>query len=653
MPLFYEFAQFRIDPEKRLLWKQDNLVDIKPKTFDTLLVLIENRNKVVTKNELVERVWNGTAVSDDSLTQQISLLRRILGDKPKEHQFIATISGVGYSFVADVHEIDSFANNSHDGFPAADILPADETQNPEEINETSDSPAAHNQISGEIERKAPKSFFGKFIQNNWRVWAAIFLVALIGFSVFFWQRQNYKNSSGLGVRKIAVLPFKAVNETNETAALKQGMTDALITRLSRIENLTVLPTSLVAGYKDPSQDPLVAARELNVDAVLDGRIQKEGEKVRVTVQLIRSSDGKVLWSEVFLDEYTNIFDVQQSIAYKVAEALALELSDEEERAIMKRHTTSPEAYRLYLEGIFLFTNTRTVESRAQAQRNFQRAIELDPNFALAFYGLALTYMEPSGNLSPKESYKKSEIYARKALEIDPQLAEAYAMLGFCVWRGEWNWKEAELHFQNAIKLKPNNLLVYTWYALLLGATERFDQAHEVIDNSPMREKWKLLRKTGLYNFARNYDKCIETGNAVLAELPNDINILGTLPMCYAGGGMFPEAIEAGEKYVGMEEITQPNALATLGSIYAQAGKSKKAREIQNRLEQMPETKANIYGAKAVMYAALDEKNKAFAMLEKSIEQREWWGYTLKVYPFWDSLRDEPRFLEILRRINLK
>lgn len=644
---FYEFAAFRVEMEKRLLWKDGKAIRLKPKTFDTLVFLLENRNKVVTKDEMVGEVWNGMAVSDDSLTQQISQLRKILDDG--EHQLIATVSGIGYEFAAEVREVKPSANNdllvadSNGNLSAAEKAKLDESKTASEIY------IQNFKADEKTDAHHPKSFLNKFNRADWRVWTVIFAIVFIGVSaVFLWRWQKAENNSGLGVRRIAVLPFKAVIETDEINALKQGMTDALITRLSRIEKITVLPTSLVAQYNQPNQDPLVAAKELNVDAVLEGRIQKEGERISVTAQLIRSYDGKVLWSEVFLNDFTDIFDVQHSIAYKVAEALSLELSDEEKRAIMKRHTTSTEAYRLYLEGYFFFRR-RTADGKLQAQKNFQQAIEIDPNFALAYTGLALLYLEQS-NISPKDAYKKSEIYARQALKIDPELAEANALLGFALWRGEWNWKDAEQNFKRAVELKPNSTYVYNWYAMLLSATGKHNEALVVLDNAPNFDDGKA--NLTVYNFARDYERCIEVATERLLKNPNSVVRISTLSMCYAGKRMFPEAIEAAEKAVALEELVQPNMLAILGSIYAQAGKIEKAREIQRKLEQMPETTANIYGAKAVMYAALGEKDQAFSMLKKSIEQREWWGYTLKVYVFWDSLRDDARFEEMLGRVNL-
>ena len=641
MKHFYEFASFRVETEKHLLWKDGEAVRLKPKTFDTLLFLLENRNRVVTKEAMIGEIWKGMAVSDDSLTQQISQIRKILDDG--EHRIIATVSGIGYEFTAAVR-----AKNSANGNDLAEI-PAAEIGDSEKQLEDHELSAAEIPV---IEKNAGKSspeLFENGKQRNWLVWTIIFAAVVIGCSAFFWRQwQNGEKSAISGIRRIAVLPFKAIAETDETNALKQGMTDALITRLSRIEKLTVLPTSLVANYKDPDQDPLIAARELNVDTVLDGHIQKEGEQIRVTVQLIRSNDGKILWSEVFLNDFTDIFDVQHSIAFKVAEALSLELSDEEKLAIMKRYTNSAEAYRLYLEGYF-FYRRRTSDGKIQAQKDFQRAIEIDPNFALAYTGLGLHYLEQS-EISPKDAYKKAETYARQALTIDPELAEAYSLLGFTLWRGEWNWKEAEQNFKRAVELKPNSTYVYNWYAILLSATGRHKEALDILDNAPNFDDSKAVYV--IYNFERDYDKCIETANQGLSKIPNSAVRNSTISMCYAGKLKYPEAITAAEKVAALEEITQPNALAVLGYIYARAGQIEKARETKIKLEQMPETTANIYGAKAVMYAALGEKDKAFRMLDESIEQREWWGYTLKVYPLWDNLRDDPRFDEMLRKVNL-
>lgn len=653
MNRFYEFATFRIEPEKRLLWKKDEAVRLKPKTFDTLLFLLESRHKVVTKDEMIGEIWNGTAVSDDSLTQQISQIRKVLNDS--EHQFIATVSGVGYQFIADVREI-----NSSDGDALTDVqangdLPAALEINFEKTNKTSRSSAADNQTIEKNEEKTPKSFFEALKQGR-LVWA-VFAVVLIGLSVFLWQWRNNENSSVLGVRRIAVLPFKLIGQDTRSESLKLGMTDALILRLSRVKSIEVMPTSFVSRFNKADQDPIAAGKELKVDAVLDGRIQETGNQMRISLQLVRIADGKIIWANEFSRDSADILELQTIMARAIAENLSLELSDEEQRALMKRYTNNTEAYRLYLEGAY-FYNQRTAESRAAALRNFQKAVELDPSFALGYVALARTYTEPQSDISPKQAYQRMETLARQAIEIDDTLGEGYAVLGFAVWRGNWNWTEGEKYFQRATELNPEYQRAFTWHALLLTGEGKFDEALTVLSRSPaettsanngLGDFWAKLT---INFYARKWDEAITEAGKISTFYPKDTSSMWLSSAAYRHRGDFAKAIELAEKHIATEEVTQPNALAGLGLALAAAGETAKAREIEKQLEAFSETTPNINGTRAYIFIALGKRERALDALDKAYEKGEYHLYLLKVNPDFDSLRNEPRFQEILRKINL-
>lgn len=640
---FYEFQSFRVDEEKRLLWKGEEIVSIKPKTFDTLLALIKNKNEIISKDRLIEEIWQGAAVSDDSLTQQISQLRRLLGDSAEEHKFIITIPGVGYKFVAEVGK--STRNGHPDDF----------------INSFQGSPAAEIDSKGDLDKgfSFPASNPKKVADRRTYYWskpvvllssaAALILAA----SLFFLSgisKQSKIPENTLEVKRIAVLPFNVAPDNEQMNLLKQGLNGDLITRLSKIERLNILPVSSVADYGQSDKDPIRFGKKLNVEAVLDGRIQLVENSVNLTAQLIRVSDGKVLWSEVFDDQFTEPVETQRLIAYKISETLALELVDSIERGKMKRFTTSSEAYRLYLDAKYIVYSRKGGEARELARKNLYTAIQLDPNFALAYTLLALMEStEPT-----REAYQRMKVLATKALELDENLREAHVYYGMAVWRGDWNWTEAEKHFEKANRLEPKSTDINLLYALVLIGQGKFGEARQHIASRPVKTAVPVPDELALYYYERNYDKTIELCLDRLSRHPGDNDALSYLALAYAEKELEAKATEAAEQYASFDEIVGVGALVYQGYVYAKFGQKDRARKIIEKIiSKKPPLSAQIHGGLAMIFAELGENDKAFEQIEKSIDNREWWAFTLKVAPYYDDLRADSRFNEMLARVNLK
>jgi DNA-binding winged helix-turn-helix (wHTH) protein/TolB-like protein/Flp pilus assembly protein TadD len=633
MKTFYEFDSFRVDEEKRQFWQDGKMIPIKPKTFDTLLVLLKNRNEVISKDELVKEIWQGMAVTDDSLTKQISLLRKLLGGNSENHRYILTVPGVGYKFVADVSETSS--NRCNPLFTST----AAETQN--QFNNNEFEPAEN---SKKILRKTLQPSIRRLLV----VGAIAVLVGLLTY--FLWPNPSIEKTTALGVKKIAILPFRASNEDETTNALKQGMTDNLVTRLSKIEALTVLPSAVVNAYEKSGKTPAEFGRQINADAVLDGIIQKNTEQIRVFVQMIRVNDGRVIWSEIFQDTFTNVLEVQSLIAYKIAEALSLELSDDEKRAVMKRYTKSTEAYRLYLDARYFWINRSGGEGLILAKKNYEQAINLDPKFGLAYVGLAnLLVNSPS-----RESYREMASLAWEALEIDESLGEAHEILGFALWRGEWNWAEAENHIQKAIKLSPKDEDAYLTLSMLQVGRGEFAKARQTLDNSLLVPTTRLkVYQAAVYFFARDYDAALTICHQILAENPRSVGALSYLVAIYPEKGMHQEAIATAQRYASLDKIIDVGALVYLSNAYIKAGQTEKGRAVLEQiLQKNAPASAQLHGGLAMIYGNLGEKDKAFEHLAKSIENREWWAFTLKVAPYFDSLRDDARYSEMLKKVNL-
>lgn len=645
MNRFYEFETFRVDAEKRRLWNEGKIVSINPKTFDTLLALLKNKNEVIGKDKLIEEIWNGVAVSDDSLTQQISQLRKLLGDSADEHKFIVTVSGIGYKFVADVNKIQTLNGYSK---IAPDLPQNGKIDITPELSASKNGNLPEKELNQQQKSQEISEKLKFERKRNWMTAFAVFSIFGLA-AVFFWQNYKPEKTNALGVKKIAVLPFRAISPDEQTNALKQGMTDSLVTNLSRIDKLNVLPSVLVGDYQNSEQSPLEFGRKIGADAVLDGGIRKNGEQIIVNVQLFDTSDGKILWSDSFQNEFTDILEVQNLITNKIAEALSLELSDEEKLALMKRYTTSTEAYRLFLDAYYLKNKRSGSEALIQAEKNYKRAIDLDPNFALAYVELAnLQVYSPS-----PQSYERMKFLARKAIEIDESLGEAHDAYGFAVWRGDWNWQEAETHFLRAIELSPNSLGGYGSLSMILLGQGKFNEAVKTLDSQNPPDLNTKIYKITVYFFSRDYEKVISESRKFLSQNPNDIPTLSYLAPAYSFKGMHAEAIETAEKYAALDETAGVGSLVYLSLAYIKAGQVEKGKEILQRIwKKNASDSAQIHGGLAMLYGELGEKEKAFEQLEKSIENREWWAFTLKVAPYYDSLRDDVRFQEMLRQVNL-
>lgn len=624
---FYEFATFRVDTEKRLLWKDGQAIRLKPKAFDTFLFLLENRHKIVTKDEIISAVWDGTAVSDDSLTQQISQLRKVLDDK--EHLFIATVPGIGYEFVAEVRQINP---------PAENDLSAVEISKTEVTNET------HQR----------KSLLAGFSRVSWQTRATVLIVLLVGVSGIFLWRWQAENNPLLEVRKIAVLPFVNFSGEADDLGLGFGMTDTLITKLGNLSNINIQPSAAVMKYNQRERDVGAIAKQLGVDAVLDGNFRQEGNNLRVNVQLIDVRQGKVLWSDSFIENSDEAVFIQDKIAEEIAETLQLELTNDEKRFLAQRYTDNPQAYRFYLKAREIHLTTGA-DGFMKARLLYTQAVTLDKNFALAYVGLARTYSVFQGVTSPKQAYQVMKGYAQKALEIDNDLSEAHSALGTALWRGEWNWTDAETHFRRAGELTPRFKRANVQYTLLLIGQARFDEAHTVVDRElkeTPNDSLILWLKATIWHYSRNYDQAEKAYREILEKYPNHLDSMTGLVLLYIAQNRFDETQHYLEKIKSFSTTATENTYLIPGVIYAKQGQTAKAREMLAELHKLAEKKPGVWGAIALVHTALGEKDKAFEYLEKSIEEREHFGYLLKVNPLYDSLRDDARFGGMLKRVNL-
>jgi TolB-like protein/DNA-binding winged helix-turn-helix (wHTH) protein/Tfp pilus assembly protein PilF len=465
-------------------------------------------------------------------------------------------------------------------------------------------------------------------------------------------RETARLGEGLGVRSLAVLPFKPLGADRHDELIGLGMADALIIKLNELKQIRVLPTSAIFGYSERENNPLTAGRELGVDAVLDGTVQHADDQVRVTVQLMRVADGQILWSDKFDEHFTNIFEVQDSISEQVAKSLALRITFDVKTHLTKRYTQNVEAYQTYLLGLY-FWNKRTKEGINTAIEFFELTIANDPNFALAYAGLADCYfLDVSFRyvvVEPALGYERVRAAALRALELDPTLAEPHAALAVVKIRQDRDPAEAEVSFDRAIVSNPNCAMAYLRYSWFLAAMGRLDEA---LQNAQRAQELDPLSPENnatvgyLLYFARQYDKAIGYCQRALLIEPDLFWARLYTGLNYVQKGMYEEAISE-YQIVGASHKDCTEPLELLGHAYAVMGRRDDAEKVLSRLEELSaHEQVRPYNV-ASIYAALNLNDRAFELL-----RQPWviWTERLRVLRFdprLDSLRSDLRFENLI------
>ena len=465
-----------------------------------------------------------------------------------------------------------------------------------------------------------------------------------------------KNGGPREISSIAVMPFENRSGSGDTDYLSDGLTDSLIFRFSQLPNIKVSPTSSVMRYKGATPDAAQVAKELDVDAVLSGRVTQIGDGLNISVQLIDARTNKLLWAEQYDRKMTDLLSTQRDIAIAITNKLQLKLSGDE-RGISKKYTSSNEAYQLYLKGRFHWAK-RKKEDMLAAVDSFKQAIALDPNFALAYVGVAEAYnsMGKNPDIPPKEAIPLAKEAALRALELDPMLAEAHSALADSLAIGDWNWTESEREFKRAIELDPNISYIHVAYSgSYLTAAGRNDEAvtetARALELEPMSLINNALHVTSLIN-ARRYDEALVQARKSY-ELDHDFPLARHwLGLALSATGKYDEAIALGDEVPRNSPIL-PIGLFISGYANARAGRRAEAEQIVAKMKEAAKTYYIRPYYVACIWAALGEKDKAFAELERSFEEKDCYIPRMKVDPFLDTLRDDPRFDQLLKRLKLK
>lgn len=600
---FYEFGPFRLDLEQRLLWHEGETVALAPKVFETLILLIEHRGRVVKKEEMMKSLWPDRYVEESNLTQNIFMLRKILGESTGKAQYIETIPKRGYCFIGAVKELQE------------EVKLTEETEPVEEPETQPEIPA---------------------------------------------RSEDAKIS-------IAVLPMVNETGDPALEYLSDGITDSIINSLSQFPQVSVIARSLVYHrYKGKKADAREVGRELAAETVLLSRIVALGTVLIITAELVEASTGWQLWGEQYRSRLSDILQVQDEVATNISAQLHARLTEEdkkrldkvyieeEHKRLGKHYTKNPEAFQAYLIGRH-YRNMRTGEGYQKAIDSFEEAIKLDPTYALAYAALADSYVafDFFGILPPWETSTKAKSAALKALLIDDTLAEAHTSLACVKMMYERDWSNAEREFKRALELNPDYAHAHNWYSHFLMAMGRIEESlaesEVALKLDPLDDS--INQYLGWhYIHARQFGRAIVQLEKTLSGNPDFFLARVTLGMAYAQKGEAEKAIEEFKKAYKLEK--NAIVLGFLGYAYALAGHREEAGK---KLDELEELAKRIYVppfSMGLICTALGETTEAFKWFQDAyVSQNEWLNW-LKVSPEVDPLRADERFQDLLRRLRL-
>ena len=607
----YEFGSFRLDPAEHILLRDGQIVPLTPKVFETLLVLVENNGHLVDKDELMQKVWSDSFVEEASLAKNISVLRKVLSENDSGGAFIETIPKRGYRFMKVVREI--------------------ETESPEKIEE----PRKSNPFES---RNAKISL----------TTISALLVLLIGFGLWYYYRNSNYSADARQIESIAVMPFVNESGNADTEYLSDGMTETLIGSLSQLPNLNVKARSSVFRYKGREIALPKIGQELNVQAILTGRVVQRGNDLTVYIELVDAATENILWKADYNRPMTNLVALQSEIARDVSNKMQLKLSGADKQKLAKNYTENAEAYKLYLQGRF-YAGKRTNKDLEKSVEYFNQATALDPNYALAFAGVADSYtlLHYYSGSPAQEMIPKAKDAALKALSLDNDLAEAHTALGLILNQSDYDFAGAERQFKRAIELNPNYATAHQYYAELLSQLLKHEESIVEIQRALKIDPLSLIINRIYAHIllnARRYDEAIAQIKKTLEIDANFAPAHTTLSSIYWAKGNHSESVEEFAKY--QELLGEYQKAARIREVFAKAGLK---GYLQERIrEQQPSDRSSF--SVAIYLTELGEKDKAFAELEKAYEKREASMMFLKVNPRFDHLRDDPRFEALLRKV---
>ena len=654
-PIF-RFGPFEAKTSGQELSKNGTKIKLRGQPFLILELLLTRAGKVVTREEIQQKLWPADTFVDfeHGLNTSIKKLRQVLCDSATEPQYIETLPRLGYRFIAPVET--SVEPSATKPTGTGEATGGDKSANAV-ADQASETPAF---LAGEQGRGRPRlQLFVTIIA----VLAGVALLLSVArtrgwFLALFRSTRNASvavASAAKPPRSIAVLPLQNLSSNPAEDYFADGMTDELTTDLAQFRNLRVISRTSAMHYRGASKTAPEIGRELGVDTLIEGTVQRVGNRVRIRVQLIDSASDRHLWARTYDHDLEDVLVLQSSAARDIAEEVQgkVALPQADVRAI-SQHPVRPEAYEAYLKGRY-FWNKRTEEALKTSIGYFEQAISQDPKFAAAYAGLGDSYSILGSDVLPaRVASAKAHSAANKALELDPTIAEGHAELGLVEFYYDWDWKQAEQEFRRAIELNPNYATAHQWYGYYLAAMGRFPEALEEATKAQQIDPLSLSINTtlaGRYRDLHQYAQAIDLSRRTLEMDPNFVPAHIALGATYEEQGMWLQAIGEYQKAVDLSR-DNPIALSSLGSAYGHSGDQSAARKVIALLQDASKHHYVSAFDMASVFAGAGDPDSAFHWLEKAFAERESQMAFLNITRRMDPLRSDPRFASLLRRMGL-
>jgi len=640
------FGTYEVSFQSGEVRKAGLRIRVQQQPMKLLEILLERPGEVVTREELRSRVWTDESFGDfdQAVNIAIAKLRSALGDSAENPRFIETLPKRGYRFIADVSVVDADARPKRPE-SAPGHSSATEAWDKDDSNDDSNK----DKLQGAALAVAPKR------RLRPPLWIIVALPLALFLAILFLLPFRSRGRAPAGIRSLAVLPLDNLSGDASQNYFADGMTDELITDLAQISALRVISRTSVMAYKGARKPLPQIARELNVDAVVEGTVLHSGDQVRITAQLIEASTDKHLWSRSYEGEFRDTLVLQNRVAREIADQIRINLTPQEQAALKNVRVVNPEAYESYLKGRY-FWNKRTADGLKAAQAYFNQAIEEDQKYAQAYSGLADTYALLGdwqyAVMTPKEAFPKAKAAAIKALELDSALGEAHNSLAFVLDGFDWDFDSAGKEFQRAIELNPGYATAHHWYAWHLSLLGRYDEAIAEMRKAENLDPLSLIINSDLAELlvlAHSYDESMQQSRKTIEMDPNFALAHSQLAQAYLQKHMYAEAVAELQKAVQLSGGS-PTCIANLARAYAVSGNRSEAKKLLSDLKKRSNPGYSNASEIAIIYASLGNTDQAMDWLEKGYEERFNPGVLLR--PGFDPLRSDARFQNLVHRIGL-
>ena len=640
------FHSFRLDSANQCLWRGDERAQITPKAFDVLRYMVENAGRLVTQDELLEALWPETYVNQEVLRKYILEIRKVLGDRPEKPEFIETVTKRGYRFIATV--VDESA-------PVLD----QSTEEPADLSTTemksgvaaTEEAAIEDQAVRETAAPEQQASSGDRRMRKLAIIQMLAVIAAAALSGYLWFARNRPNAPSTNKTSIAVLPFVDLSPAKDQAYFSDGFAEQLINDLAQVSGLKVVGRSSSFQFRGKDVDLRDVGRKLGVANVLEGSVQRDGNHVRVTAELVKTADGFQLWSQTYDREINDILAVQDEIALAAAGALQLKLLGSTGQPVASTlRSENPEAYQAYLQAKYFSARGQAKEDLSKALSYADQAIKLDPNYASAWAqrSQVLETMSGLGLIDSNGGFRKARESAEKAIALDPNLAAGYLRLARIQMSHDWDWDGADASLKKAAMLEPGSAEVAHGRAYLERRLGRVDEAIELYKLSialdPLRSNSHLALADELYRVGR-YEEALATLQKAEELNPQLSSLHLTRGTVLFSQGRQQEALDEMEKETGDWEKLSGEALA-----YHALGRR---AESDNALKKLIATHQNEAAFQiAEVYAFRGETDQAFAWLDRAYRQRDSGLPEMKTSPLMKSLLKDQRRAELLQKMRL-